>query len=1269
MRYHRNLMLLCILFALWPGAAPGHTIPVMRQQTFIPSPKLLGAVEAYYTAGTVAEMRGAVERARIEGPDTALYHEIAGSLAVYEDRISDAFEHYKAALLDPGNDNAVLHIRAMYSLDLQAKQWEDRMDFLAVLAHEHPRWDVRRTAAFFAMAGYRLKNRTDDMERMRALLGYQPPMAVIGPFDNDGGEGFDTPYPPEQEINTKREYPGVIVPVSWRSDPPVRRYGDLDLQEMMYPRKGVLAYAASAFSAAAEGRYDIRLSVSGPIKVWVNDELVFSERSLRKWYFEGIVIPVFLRRGVNRILIKSCFAGKRDWKLGLAISEPGGAPPAKGTFMAVSPDRQYAVGGPGNGPAIGARAAITMQYSAINPYTARGLHLTAWHLAERGMHEEALRLAEACVIKFPRAVIPRHRQASVWWSKSDNKRTPYLFKRLADKVGDDLIYFAFTQSRLQLLLKPGVGAEKKLKALKKLKKLCLHHPDKPTACLQLSEMYGREKLKEERYRLLRALEKKETFNINIQEELARSCKDMGRHKEAEGLILTILDAWPNHEGMLEDMYRQRLREGDSDGAEQYARKLVNARPYFPVYRQYLGEVLQRQKRFDAAGAAFMQMVKLAPTAPVGYRKLGELYFATGKRDTAIVQLRRALECDPGDLELAAWLNVLDQPEREPWMDDVPDSAMLADIVSRHRHRMEKTDEHAEIMYLLDHAVTGLQSDGGFVEVVTHVIKALNRRGSDRLERYVTRSGRNIRIMRAYSVDTDGEVHDARSIQGRDIRFYPLRAGEVTVVQYRSREPSDPRLSGYFSNIWIFQGMDSHSMDSEYVVWVPGDVRLADAWQGDVRRDITRHGAMKRYSWKAHDMPPFVPERYTPSVSGLMWHMVVSTVPDWDVFRKREKERLKAATLISPGLEAVAREIAGPAETPMEKLYAIQEHLERNIRYRANAGNIIDGLKPRTAAVVQSLGFGDSTESAALFIALARCAGIRARFALVRTNNAGGMFGDVPGPQFNHVVVYVPSQRGIETGVFFDPTGDDLDVQVLPLNITGVRAYVLSEDLENAEWIPVPFQSPDMNFIGQTLTVILRPDGSALAGVTASFKGAIASWYRQAARQKDSIPRMVDGPNNTLLPGAQVKDVQPMDPDNLKTPFEMRFSALVPSLARRNGKQLRLAVPCDWEYAETLTMPRRRSDVFMGVPASWRWDITLTPPRGAVIERLPRAGSVESGDFRFSRRYERKENTVRVITDIAFLSHRIRMKDYPEFRKRLDEVLSMMRDDVVFKLAK
>jgi len=1252
-------IILVLLAVTIPACATGGSSSMM-QSPGVNTSELQEIAEAYYSATDVQAMRDAVEKARVLGPNSALYHDIAANLAKHEARHGDEFKHLEAALLNPLDESPLQHLWALLWVRDTKEQWLRSVEICEILAKEHPLNDVRRHAAFIAMYSYRSQNRLGDLDDMRENLGFQPQLSVIGPFDNDQGKGFDIAYPPESLIDTKASYQGIIVPVSWREQPPVRHYGDLDLGAMMHPKKWALAYAATSFKTKREGVYELRLSMSGPAKVWINDILVYSERYVERFLFEGVVIPVNLRKGVNRIVIKT---GNRkgNWKLGMSITMPGGDVPEKGMFSSVALDTAYAVDGP---PPV-EKPFQTMD-SILNRIKSprgslRSLMDVYSHMDEHGLDVPLVEFTEHITQKLPNAIVPQYLLAGALWDNGERGRTSDMLNDLDKKYGQELLLFPLKLARF---LKQN---KLRQKAHDKLQKLCSAHPEISEPCLRLSGLYDSAEWKEDRLRLLLEIQERFPGHLEVLIELAESYGSLKFAAEEDAVYQEYLRIMPNKEWSLEALYKKRLKANDLPAAEDFARKLIRSRPYYMSSWRRLGEVMRRMKKTDAAEEAYEKMIELVPTSPYGYRLLGELYYQQGKKDKAIEQWRRALECDPDNEKLAERLNYIDPPTWGPWADDVPDEERLSGIV-KNRDKITFSAK-ADSAFLLDHDVCELKADGSTTRVTTSVSHAINDKGRDYLTKQSLPTGGRLRVLHAYAVDPKGRVHEASSIRGREIRFRKLKAGSTTVVQYQHDAPPSEYLSGYYSQRWWFQGFAKQFVDSTFILWAPANVKVSEHVIGDVKKDVKQQDSMTRYQWQVKNSPVPLMEPGSPSPHEYMWKLSLSTVPDWSMFQKWEKALLEDAMRTSPELEAVTKEVIGSATTPMEKLFNIQAYLEHDIRYQMDYEHTIAGVKPHAAPVVLARRYGDCKDKSVLFITMAKIAGIEARFALVQTRMGGPIIRELPMQQFNHAIVYVPSQKGIAKGRFFDPTVDGLDVQVMRMDDQGAWAFVLTSDHENYEWIKVPYQSPEMNFVKENIDLNLRENGSAKVDIVLKSQGMLAMMVRMVALNKKQFEQIMQVVVNEIIPGSRLIKQESFNCRNLKKPVELQLKAEVASLARREGRQLRVTVPVDWKPGNLLSLSNRNYDYEFPSKTMQQWDVNIKPPQGARIVRVPKNETVETKDFRFTRRFERKGQSVHAVTKLEMLSPRIAVKDFPEFRKKLETVVRMLKEEVVFKVAK
>ncbi|MDP6945601.1 MAG: hypothetical protein QF464_15740, partial [Myxococcota bacterium] len=283
------------------------------------------AVEAYFTATDAAGLRAAVAKALEAAPKSAAAHEIAADLARLDEDLARQVDHILAALADTNDDAPFLHLRWLSWIELTTPERRRVVARASQLARGHADPAVRAAAAATAV---RLLAQDANYGAMKTLLAEVVPsldLAMIGTWDNDQGKGFDTVRPPEEGIDLAARYPGTVVEVGWRTSPPKTRQGTYDLDSLFSPGDWATAYATAVLHAAKERPYELRLATTSPFKIWLNGQLVASVEERRAVLaFDGFIVPLALRPGPNRLLVKLA-QRKGSWDLRSRVTGPGGA--------------------------------------------------------------------------------------------------------------------------------------------------------------------------------------------------------------------------------------------------------------------------------------------------------------------------------------------------------------------------------------------------------------------------------------------------------------------------------------------------------------------------------------------------------------------------------------------------------------------------------------------------------------------------------------------------------------------------------------------------------------------------------------------------------------------------------------------------------------------------------------------------------------------------------------------------------------------------------
>ena len=165
---------------------------------------------------------------------------------------------------------------------------------------------------------------------LQTHFGFIVEWQILGPFDNTGQQGFDVAYPPESQLDLEGEYDGKLGQVRWASIATDSDYGIIDIAKSIAPYKGAVMYLTNSFTSERQQDVEFRIGTPNAWKLWLNGKLLFArEEYHRGMFLDQYRVPVTLKRGENRILIKLCQNEQtEDWaqkyQIQFRVCDPGG---------------------------------------------------------------------------------------------------------------------------------------------------------------------------------------------------------------------------------------------------------------------------------------------------------------------------------------------------------------------------------------------------------------------------------------------------------------------------------------------------------------------------------------------------------------------------------------------------------------------------------------------------------------------------------------------------------------------------------------------------------------------------------------------------------------------------------------------------------------------------------------------------------------------------------------------------------------------------------
>lgn len=189
-----------------------------------------------------------------------------------------------------------------------AEQSLEQKDGAKAAAAYRKAFEAARDEAQVRTAANKLRDLEQEVSVV-AHLGYLVDWYLVGPFDGPGFQSFSTVYPPEKELDLKASYEGKSGPIRWKRHRTPDEFGTVNLAGALAQVDSAVAYAFTTVESDRAREVQIRCGADDNLSIWLNGEKVFAKEEWKNGTrFDRFTVPVRLREGTNRILVKVCNA-------------------------------------------------------------------------------------------------------------------------------------------------------------------------------------------------------------------------------------------------------------------------------------------------------------------------------------------------------------------------------------------------------------------------------------------------------------------------------------------------------------------------------------------------------------------------------------------------------------------------------------------------------------------------------------------------------------------------------------------------------------------------------------------------------------------------------------------------------------------------------------------------------------------------------------------------------------------------------------------------
>ena len=1002
-------------------------------------------------------------------------------------------------------------------------------------------------------------------------------------------------------------------------------------------------------------------AASDDLRVWVNGHLVADDDPYAEFEETPRVTEIDLAAGWNRILVKT----RRPFWIRLADVEGAPLVLASGSAAQLEPVSSE------DDPRVDSGGALPDWRTELAPADSprADFHLGLALLAmDRGREDiavesaqKALDLApeEAAVLYHAGRVLQRStylpstlskNRAQVAYAAAVEKDPGFLpaYERLAYYLADD---------------------KKFAEAVERMRSALDRSPDFLRGLVRLKAVCRQAGWKEEEIAAVREIERAAPGSIEAPLFWAGHYSGRGNPdaaaKEYEKVV--ALDATQLQVlGTLADLATER---GDAPAAEAHLRSWLEKAPESRTAHEEWIDFLSDQERFDEALEVAGGLRGRHPQDPRWPLRAASLLERVGRDAEALAQYRAALVLEPGQLDLRRFLAVRrgtkdrfwePYDERlEDWTEKVPTSGPLV--------------EKAASIAILDIGVLRLEKDGSSTSYVHQAFKLLTEESKEALARVQTPG----EIVTLRTVTPDGDVLEPVPATGKTQYVMPgLSPGAVIEFAYRS-DSAERRGQPHREERFFFQdpGFGQSFLLSRYVVLIePG----AEIEFDETRLDPTPSGGLGRaegepafarvekterrledgtrvVTYEARHAPRLESEPLQPATEEYVPNVRVVDATDWNGVTSTLRRINRGKTRPTAELRAVAAEVAGGIDSPVEKARALYRHVNELVP----SGR---GSSRATRVLLEKA--GDRT---ALFKALLDIAGVSSQWAYLRPPENLLPHTDWSYPstdKFPYRHVAVEDEDG--TLHFVSLTSRTVPFGLLPEYLFGGRALLL----EDGRIVGLP--GLQVESVATSLVVRMELSGGTGGEVDMKLISRAARGFTQKERfrtiQGFQKNVMLQGIANRYFPGARLKEGAFVGIDDDVTPFTLHVKLTAPRLLRPgDGVLLLKALPQPSMMVRTFGGTRDRQHPFH-LRASRISDdnVEIQLPAGYRLERAPRGVVLATALGDYSLTYEHAGDSVRVRRRLAILPGRLAPEDYPAFVDFCERVDAAETENLVLR---
>ena len=818
---------------------------------------------------------------------------------------------------------------------------------------------------------------------------------ITGEFENISTSGFDKKF----EVVDHPESGAIFInkhgaKIGWHDIKDFRHDKWVDFTYYASAENSI-EFAQTFVKSDQDADIQLRIGVSGSVKVSVNDGLILAVPEERNNDLDSYIQTIKLNKGYNRILVQigESYADRSNFMVRLTDNNGHPVPNLTCTTTAQ--------------PYIKAANFVSQK---IEPFAISYFEdeikkhpddfLSKIILAQAYLRNEnnfeARQLIESLKQKYPNSSYLNLMLLQVF--NSENNRTGAETIKETIKNTDPTLTDA-------LIWKYNEYFEQKAfdKAAEVIKQIELQEPDLGEFIYQSKiDLASANKNQDDVIKLGEEAYAKYPDNSRMVELKYAIEKQVRKNPQASAVMKKYI-ANNNDYGMAKKLADIYFTDGKADSGLAVLQAEIKNKPYAPGIYSTLGNQYYNLQQYDKAEECYLNCARIAPTISYYYSSLGKINEMANHKDKAIQYYQKCLELNPNDYESIKDLRKLEDKK------DVFSYFKEPDIDSIVRVAPKAADYPDDNVITLNQEVQKVVYEQGGSEERTYItVKILTQKGIENWKEYNVDYDKwedllieNAEVIKANGTKVPAERNESNLV------FTNLEVGDVINIRYKTKSYSQGKLSGYFWGSYYFSS-GRPFLQSKYSLLIAKNQKFSYKFsQKAIEPEKTSAGEFDMYVWKNGKQESLQYEDKMPPLDDVANILYLTSIPDWKFISEWYNEIGSAKARANYEVKEVVHSLfdGKPNLQVIDKVKGIYNYITKNISY-SEVSFRQSGLVPQNPSDVINTRIGDCKDVSTLFVAMCKEAGIPAQLVLVKTHDNGLLTMPLPSIDFNHCMAKV-----------------------------------------------------------------------------------------------------------------------------------------------------------------------------------------------------------------------------------------------------------------------